>query len=325
MPIQNLTRSHLLPFRVFIANNFLTRLSGFLGLQQVKEPKAIFIKPCSAIHTFGMKETIDVVFLDEFNTVIRVIHNLGKNQVIAKVQKAKSVLEMSTGVISQDTIKPGDRLKIKEDSPYPISFSALSRAIHWPANLLVASLWGIFIYRALQIFLARGGVVDAGILVFNTIIALLFLTRRESSEFSRRVIDWVIPFLTVALSMVLIPQPMAQDFWRYLSNILQILGIIAMVISLSSLGRSFGIVPANRQIKISGAYKIVRHPLYTSEMIFYIGFVLGNFSERNLIKIIAILAGQIWRAVSEEKILIKDSNYQTYVKTVVHKFIPGIY
>jgi protein-S-isoprenylcysteine O-methyltransferase Ste14 len=92
-----------------------------------------------------------------------------------------------------------------------------------------------------------------------------------------------------------------------------------------SLGHSFGIIPACRTIKSAKAYQFVRHPLYASEIIFYFGFLLGNWASLNFAKVLFIVAGQIWRAGAEEDILLQNRQYQNYAEKVKFKFLPGLY
>jgi len=40
---------------------------------------------------------------------------------------------------------------------------------------------------------------------------------------------------------------------------------------------------------------------------------------------VAILAGQIWRAISEEKLLSKDEKYAAYMRAVPYRFVPAIF
>ena len=67
MPIYNKNKNLALPFEVVEANSFLTRLVGLIGTKEPFAEKVLYIKPCSGIHTVGMKYPIDVVFLDKNN------------------------------------------------------------------------------------------------------------------------------------------------------------------------------------------------------------------------------------------------------------------
>jgi len=102
-------------------------------------------------------------------------------------------------------------------------------------------------------------------------------------------------------------------------------GIVGLLVALISLGRSFGIIPANRGIKRAGLYRIVRHPIYASELIFHAGYLLGNVSGRNLVLVILVAAGQVYRLLAEERLLSGDGEYRDYAEAVRYRLIPGIF
>ena len=53
-------------------------------------------------------------------------------------------------------------------------------------------------------------------------------------------------------------------------------GLMIVVAGKVTLGRSFGLTPANRGIVSTGVYRIVRHPIYLGYLITHIGFVIAN-------------------------------------------------
>jgi protein-S-isoprenylcysteine O-methyltransferase Ste14 len=140
-----------------------------------------------------------------------------------------------------------------------------------------------------------------------------------------RFVDWAVAILTLSTAMLLRPAVFVQTQMTFLSALLQYVGIAGIIASLLSLGRSFGIVPANRKVVHTGMYRFIRHPMYISEILFYLGFVLGNATPRNFVLILLILSGQIWRAVSEETLLSSDPSYHMYMQRVRYRFIPGVF
>lgn len=81
--------------RMYSANTFFSRLRGLLGRRKLEKNEALHIKPCSDVHTFGMKYDLDVVFLDHDGVVIR-IDTLAPNR-WSICRGAHSVLEFSAG------------------------------------------------------------------------------------------------------------------------------------------------------------------------------------------------------------------------------------
>lgn len=100
-------------YPIIIAKSFYKRLMGFMGKKDFDY--GILFPKCNSIHTFFMKENIDVVGLDENNEVIYKYENLGKNKVI-KInyeRKKTSILELPKSASSK--IKIGTILILNED------------------------------------------------------------------------------------------------------------------------------------------------------------------------------------------------------------------
>ena len=90
------------------------------------------------------------------------------------------------------------------------------------------------------------------------------------------------------------------------------------------LGRSFGIVAANRGVKDSGIYRFVRHPMYLGYMLSHVGFLGMYFSLPN-VAIYMVVWSCFWlRAKEEEKILLRDPEYQAYADKVRFRLVPGL-
>lgn len=307
------------------ADTFLTRLIGLMGSNKNEPEGALHIVPCSSIHTFGMHYPIDVLFLDSHQRIIHTINTLKPNKMTRIFSLAKSVLELPSGTIQKNQIEVGDVLDIVEDDKHRVNLKELRNLFHWPINVILALLWSKFVLIAITDWLMNSGPINLGILLHNTLLFILFLTRRKSKETSFRLMDWIIPILTLGCTMMLQPNITSHPYLFTISGLLQCIGLLAIILSTISLGRSFGVIPANRKIKYSGAYKLIRHPLYASEIIFYSGFLLGNASIINILFVTLIVGGQVWRSVAEENLLSKDPIYRGYLKSVHYRFIPGLF
>jgi len=55
-----------------LATRFHARLRGLLGSAPPRPGHALLLRPCSAVHTFGMRFPIDVVFMNRAGMVLRV-------------------------------------------------------------------------------------------------------------------------------------------------------------------------------------------------------------------------------------------------------------
>lgn len=94
---------------VFIADSFLKR---FLGFMFRKNPhyEAILIRPCNSIHTFFMKFSIDVLFINENMEVVNKLDALKPGKLIMPQKKSIMVIEGKVGMFKH--IKVGDKLEV---------------------------------------------------------------------------------------------------------------------------------------------------------------------------------------------------------------------
>lgn len=106
---------------------------------------------------------------------------------------------------------------------------------------------------------------------------------------------------------------------------LQLCGIAFQLFAKLSLGRSFGLLPANRGVVSVGAYRFVRHPIYAAYLLSEIGFVLANYSPRNVFMITSWMLLQIGRISLEERVLSEDADYRAYKEKVRYRLIPGLF
>ncbi|NQT21530.1 MAG: DUF1295 domain-containing protein [Planctomycetes bacterium] len=192
-------------------------------------------------------------------------------------------------------------------------------------NPVLGVMWAIFAVSTWMTWSRTHSVVALLLFCVNTLFAVLFVTRRHSKAISNDPKDWMITAATILLSFSLrVAQP-AGEFARVASQGIQGAAVLLILISLVALGRSFGLIPANRGVKTHSLYSWVRHPLYSGEILFYFGFVLGNLSLLNAVIFTCIILGLSVRASSEERLLKKDQTYADYLKRVRFRFFPGIY
>ncbi|MBN1781049.1 DUF192 domain-containing protein [bacterium] len=309
--------------RVQSARSLLSRLTGLLGTVSPPEGHGLHIVHCSSIHTFGMKYPIDVLFLDREQRIVRICREVGPNRTCKAPAGARSVVELAPGTANR--FSNGDILKLHDEGSHKPGAHVLRNLFHWPINVMIGLVWFKFVLAVALHAVTHPHAMNIGILIHNTLLMLLFFSRRKSSRTSFRILDWVIPVLTLMFTMFLRPAAGSPENWVQWSFMMQAAGLAGIIASLMSLGRSFGIVPANRRIVSHGTYRIVRHPLYLSEIVFHAGFFLGNISAFNGALIVLILAGQLWRSLSEEKLLTADSAYRAYKARVRYRFLPGLF
>ncbi len=107
-------------------------------------------------------------------------------------------------------------------------------------------------------------------------------------------------------------------------NGVAVVSVIIILYSLLSLGRNIGFIPAQRKIVTRGAYRFVRHPIYTGTFVSLLAFVLRSYSARNLEMAVVLIALLMLRGVVEERFLREDAGYAAYLQEVRWRWFPGI-
>ncbi|WP_270181365.1 DUF192 domain-containing protein [Alkalihalobacillus sp. CinArs1] len=100
-----------LPHSITFADSFTTRFRGLMFRKRPLNLEGLLITPCNAIHMCFMTFSIDAVFLNSENKVIKLIPNLTPWRFTMPVKEARSVLELPAGTISEYKLKVNDHLQ----------------------------------------------------------------------------------------------------------------------------------------------------------------------------------------------------------------------
>ncbi len=106
--------------------------------------------------------------------------------------------------------------------------------------------------------------------------------------------------------------------------IFELLGIVLSQVARVYMGRSFGVLPANRGIVSNGPFRWVRHPIYFGWLILSIGYAMSYPNERNIMLIATTLPLMVWRIDQEEVHLSADPKYRRYMDRVRYRLWPGL-
>ncbi|HHY83864.1 MAG TPA: DUF192 domain-containing protein [Clostridiales bacterium] len=86
---------------VTVAENFFVRLKGLMFKKNIPKEYGLWIKPANGIHTHWMRFSIDILYLDCDQNIIRVYKNIPPWRIIPPVWGVVSVLEMNAGVAEE--------------------------------------------------------------------------------------------------------------------------------------------------------------------------------------------------------------------------------
>src|SRR4028118_526556 len=95
--ILNTTRDTVACERCQIADGLFTRMRGLWGRAILAEDEGLLIVPCPSIHMFGMKFSLDVIFVTTENIVTDIVEGIAPRKIyVAKDNAGKphSALEL---------------------------------------------------------------------------------------------------------------------------------------------------------------------------------------------------------------------------------------
>jgi protein-S-isoprenylcysteine O-methyltransferase Ste14 len=193
------------------------------------------------------------------------------------------------------------------------------------ARLIIITLFTLMAVRISADFLATGRLTGLLLLASETLVVILTVLRRAPSMVNR---TWRARLLT-GLSMVgpplVRPASIAAVAPELVTVALTAAGLLIVIGGKVSLGRSFGLMPANRGVVSGGLYRFVRHPIYLGYLITHVGFVMANPTFWNILTLLAADAALVVRAVCEEQTLAHDAAYRAYQSRVRWRVLPGVF
>jgi protein-S-isoprenylcysteine O-methyltransferase Ste14 len=158
------------------------------------------------------------------------------------------------------------------------------------------------------------------------LLVLAMLVRRPPTRVTPQPLYWLLAFvatywLFITGRFVTRGVPVAPA-WLIFG--LSFVSFAVSVWARASLGRSIGLVPAQRGLVTRGAYRFMRHPIYTGIYFAFAALALQNFSPMN----VAILATGallfVIKSFVEEDFLRQEPEYAAYMTAVPWRWLPGV-
>ncbi len=91
-------------------SNALECMRGLLGRAALTDRQALLIRPCSSVHTFGMRYALDLVYLRRDWTIRKLVHNLAPRR-LSFCPGAAMVIEMPAGRALALGLQSGQQLR----------------------------------------------------------------------------------------------------------------------------------------------------------------------------------------------------------------------
>jgi hypothetical protein len=112
LAIRNVDREALLGDRIRVAERWWSRTRGLLG-RHLHQREGLLIRPCRAVHMFGMHYAIDVAFLDAEGRVVAAYPDLRPARMTGYHRSAAAALELPAGMLTRTGTQVGDRLSME--------------------------------------------------------------------------------------------------------------------------------------------------------------------------------------------------------------------
>ena len=108
------SREIVIAEKLQMANKPLERMVGLLGRSFLPYGEGILLVPCNSIHTYFMRFSIDILFLDRFQKVLKIVENLQPYR-FATCLKAFQTVEIPAGTVGKLNIEAGSNLVLLKD------------------------------------------------------------------------------------------------------------------------------------------------------------------------------------------------------------------
>lgn len=186
--------------------------------------------------------------------------------------------------------------------------------------------------------LAAATVNSLLLLLFNLFVGLMLLLGRRPVRPPRSARELFVPlaatFLLMAFNLVAAVRGEAgggylvADDWRpLLRSVAAVATLVGYAVALwgaLALGRSFGVYVAVREVVLRGAYRWVRHPIYTGYLFVVAGLVLADPRALTVAVAAAFVLVMVYRARLEERALAAESEAYREYQTRVGFLLPAL-
>jgi protein-S-isoprenylcysteine O-methyltransferase Ste14 len=200
-----------------------------------------------------------------------------------------------------------------------------TRLSEFAAKATVVVLFALLSTNLLQEFLRTGHITGVLLLASESLVVILTLARRRAAVIDSSAKAATVTIVSLVGPWLLRTGDAAALSPDMLTTTVAAAGLTIVVVSKIVLGRSFGLVPANRGIVVRGPYGFVRHPIYLGYLMSHVAFFFAHPTLWNAAVIIIGDGTLIVRALMEERVLQRDATYAAYCERVSWHLMPGVF
>jgi protein-S-isoprenylcysteine O-methyltransferase Ste14 len=219
------------------------------------------------------------------------------------------------------------RLAATLQAPYAVTASRLDseRLSDIVSRAVIIVLFSFFAVRLGADFLQTGRLTNLLLLISEMLVVALTVLRRSAATVDRSMRARLLTTVSLLGPLLVKPVQMIPLLPASITVTASVIGLAVVIAGKVTLGRSFGLMPANRGVVSSGVYRLVRHPIYLGYLITHVAFIFANPTAWNVAILIVGDAALLLRAVCEEQTLARDAQYREYQQVVRWRVCPGLF
>jgi len=211
------------------------------------------------------------------------------------------------------------------DADVPHGLTRKAVVLDFAERAFVSVVFFNFLYRLFFGLSASVNIITILLAIGETLPFVYILLRAPSITLSQRPTDWAFGILGTIMPLLVTPNENAPLIPVIATFAIMVAGLMLQIMAKLVLGRAFGIVAANRGVKVLGPYRLVRHPMYAGYTLTQIGFLLAMPSLLNTLIYATALTMQIMRIFREEYVLRGNPGYGAFAERVRYRLLPGVF
>ena len=144
------------------------------------------------------------------------------------------------------------------------------------SRMAIVAMFTVLAVRLGLDFASSGRMTVLLLLASEALVVVLTVFRRPTGIVDRSPRARLLTTVSLLGPMLVGPAAAGALVPELATALLSAAGLSVVIGGKLSLGRSFGLMPANRGIVSTGLYRLVRHPIYMGYLITHVGFLLAN-------------------------------------------------
>jgi protein-S-isoprenylcysteine O-methyltransferase Ste14 len=193
------------------------------------------------------------------------------------------------------------------------------------ARVVIGAQSTLLSINVLSDFLRTGRLTGLLLLSGEVLVVVLTIMRRPATLINRSFAAGLVTLVSFVGPPMLRTGDVPALAPDLVTTVVSAIGLAIAAVGKASLGRSFGLVPANRGVVIRGPYTLVRHPIYLGYLFTHAAFLAQYPTMWNGVVLVVADSALIVRALMEERVLSEDVAYQDYCQRVSWHLVPGVF